>query len=119
MLAAWYLVLTTGVSLHVHTCLGRISAVTIGAPPAEDPCSCGISSYGCCQDVSQTLHVETSHVGSTTPVPDGIYAAPQPLLYVAQPQTATPPGVCWQVWKPDPPVGPPEYILYHRLIYYG
>ncbi|MEO7310137.1 MAG: hypothetical protein ABIX01_07060 [Chitinophagaceae bacterium] len=91
LLATLYLIVTCGVSVNFHYCMGKLRGVDMGYS-ANDRCGkCGMStkkSSGCCHDEAQWHKVDDNHQLANASV--NILA---PVIAIAQPlpfQTVSP-----------------------------
>jgi hypothetical protein len=69
IIAVFYLVVTTGLVMNIHYCMGKISSVTFSHEKDHDDgtCSkCGMSKTGnhCCKDDVKTVKLNDSHQAS-------------------------------------------------------
>jgi hypothetical protein len=64
ILALCYLVFTSGFTLNVHYCMGKIDSIQIGASHAKVCGKCGMhteDSKGCCKDETTIYKIEDNH----------------------------------------------------------
>jgi len=89
ILATLYLLVTCGVSVNFHYCMGKLRSVDVGYS-ANDRCGkCGMSTKksGCCHDQTHWFKVNDNHQGNTAFVsisaPAMDIAHPEPVQSLA------------------------------------
>jgi hypothetical protein len=67
ILALCYLVFTSGFTLNVHYCMGKVDSIQIGANHTDICGKCGMhteDSKGCCKDETNIYKIEDNHNAS-------------------------------------------------------
>lgn len=122
ILMSWYLILSVGMSVHLHYCMGRLKSVSV-ILTSQANCLCGPSQEppACCDDEIISLSVDEPHVLSSSlglpPLVSPVSVLPLPLItgsvrVETQVEKAYP-------RRGPPPLSTPRYVAHQSLIFYG
>lgn len=123
ILIGWYLVLTIGMSIHLHYCMGRLKTVEL-VLQASQSCRCQSETRKpkCCEDEFITLSVDEPHVGpqhleipSLLPT---LGALLHPLQLRAEMEQAAQIAIPLELRGPPPP-GIPRYLAFQAMVFYA
>jgi len=84
ILACFYLLLTSGVAVNFHYCMGKVRSMSFGRQQTTESCNkCGMTSKkaGCCEDKANFVKVDDTHHGSLVDI--NLHA---PVMDVHHPQ---------------------------------
>ena len=126
LLASFYLLLSSGASVHAHYCMGKLIGTTLSHAATEDDgehnCDlCGMkkgsNDGGCCHDEQATFKVSEAQQGFSSmqmALPQLIGTLPV-TLYVAESSSLALRPVAPATWTAGPPIRPPSCPIYLRV----
>jgi hypothetical protein len=115
LLAFNYLMISSGVALNTHYCMGEVASVDLFDHGSDECGKCGMKnnkSNGCCKDEVSFVKIEDSHNFATTTSPVAKFAAILPIRFSA-PDLLIEASI---LDKNEPTQSPPESNLPARSI---
>lgn len=106
ILSCLYLVVTSGMQVQQHYCMGRLKATTVGFHESKKCGTCGmeVGSSKCCRDESQWLKVKDNHqlafISNDVPAAFVIDLPPAQYYFLRSPHQVVP---LFQVKNHSPP----------------
>lgn len=121
LFASYYLILSVGLSVSAHYCLGKVTSVSILL--TADPCACGANEpMPCCDTETLTVSLEDDQSLSKSLVTDGLSWISVPTAQQSEGQTwVFPSGGVSFLHNNGPPItsGKDIRIQFHSLIFYA
>lgn len=77
-LLALYLVVTSGIVLNIHYCMGEVSNIAIATDSKTSCSTCGMDNDGCCHDDVKLVKLSDSHQPSW--IQDDLFQFSIPLV---------------------------------------
>lgn len=115
--AGLYLLLTMGVQINAHYCLGKLRSVSFNLSSNSCPCGEGIE-MPCCEDKSVFLQLQETHDNPSI-LFFSIVPSVSPTYQNVSPQSPVPEKTIKSYLANAPPSKAPAYIAFQRLTYYG
>ena len=85
----FYLILTSGVVVHLHYCMDRLASIALFASDHKDACGdCGMDmteENDCCHDRTDVIKLEQDQSTQSSLVPDFKKIQPESLTFQANP----------------------------------
>lgn len=121
LFASYYLILSVGLSVSAHYCLGKVTSVSVIV--AADPCACGAEeSMPCCDTETLTMSLEDEQSFSKTLGTDVLAWIPVSIAQQSQAETRSFPSEKVSFLNSNGPplnTGKDIRIHFHSLIFYA
>lgn len=119
-LAAFYLLVSLGLTINVHYCMGEVEEVSIIAM-TKGCCCAAMEMPGCCDDEQLQLSLDDDHqLPQPIEMPSPIGDLPEQVSFLLESDGAISETSSLAVLpQPPPPSGPPAWIWYCSPIFYG